>query len=512
MVLVLMFTAFLLSGAEATLSVPGELTPGAVIEATLTITDAPSMSTVVLLPPVAGLDLRDAGMNHIHRSNINGVKTTAEIRTVIIQAHAVGTYTIPALTVRLADGGELMTAPVQVHVTTGDAQLVGEAVFTARFIPEHVVIGQRVTLRYEMAFSEPTLQIQEPGISPPPQAHMVSDEPLREETVYAADGSAWRKLIKEWVITVDQSATLEVRGQQTYYPCRQQQTIFDTRWVVTGPARRGAVRPAKLVIIDVPTAGRPATWSGLIGDATVSATLDRAQISTGEGARLTVQLQGPQIERARPPELPPIDGIRAYPREIPASTQGRAFAWDLVPSRSGQYLIPPITLSTFDPETSTFRQLSSAPLSLAVLPGRARDLTIVGNVPTPSTDDTLGDESNASSTILPPPLRSQAWTPAPMHALIVFAALFIAGLGFGLIGRLPSRGRRGPHRGREFSRAVQASEWDRAAAFLQNLRGDLAPELTVVAERVLNALDFARFSHSPVQIDAEDLRRLERQP
>ncbi len=503
--------AQLLCGADATLAIPGELSPGAVIEASLTISEASSASTVVLLPKVDGLDLRDGGVTQTLHSNVNGVKTISEVRSIIIQANTVGTYTIPAVTVRLTDGSELKTAPVQVHVTTGNAQLVGEAVFTARFIPDHAIVGQRVTLRYDMAFSESTLQIQEPGISPPPQAHIISETPLSEATVFGADGSTWRQLSKEWVITVDQPTTLDVRGQQTYYPCRQQRTLLDTRWVVSGPARRGAVRPATLVTVDVPTAGRPANWSGLIGDATITATLDRSQISTGEGTRLTVTMDGPQIERARPPELPAIEGIRVYAREISAPAQGRAYAWDLVPSRSGQYLIPPLTLSTFDPEKSVFRQVSSEPLSLSVLPGRARDLTIVGNIPKPATAENSDGDTGAGNTVLPPPLRSAAWTPSPMHAALAFVVLFLSGLGCGLIRRRPSRSRRGPHRGRQFTQAVQAGEFDRAATCLHQLRGDLSPELTVVAERVQQALDLARFSNSPVQIDPEDLRRLERQ-
>jgi len=401
--LILILACASLYAAEVRLQVPDGLVPGALDRVTLTLVNPPSWSTAVILPEVDGLVLRDLGSPSRQTIIINGEQRREESHVLAVKATAIGTYTIPPIRVMLNDGTSLSTEPTSVTVTAGDPTLVGEAVASVRFEPEHAIVGQRVRMIYRIAFAEDTLKIRSPGVTPPSDATIVETEDDREGTAWAADGRLWHTRTTSWVLTFDRPATVSAGGQQSYWPCRQVRDFFETKWVTTGPERRIAVKPGQVVISDIP-ADRPADWSGLIGEVAIEAILDRPRIATGEGARLTLRLSGAQIDRARPLPAPEIPDLRTYPREVESLPGTRAFAWDLVPARAGTYVIPPVTLSTFDPESRRFSQVTSKALILEVLPGRSRGLDVVGAVgtPTPATPAAI---ATASLRRRPPPGR-----------------------------------------------------------------------------------------------------------
>lgn len=502
--LVVILVCACLCGAEVRLAVPDSLVPGALDRATLTLVNPPSWSTAVILPEIDGLVLRDLGSPSRQTIIINGEQRREESHIIALKATALGTYTIPPIRVMLNDGTSLSTEPTTLTVTAGDPTLVGEAVASVRFEPEHAIVGQRVRMIYRIAFAEDTLKIRSPGVTPPSDATIVETEDDREGTAWAADGRLWHTRTSSWVLTFDRPATVSAGGQQSYWPCRQVRDFFETKWVTTGPERRIAVKPGHLVISDIP-ADRPADWSGLIGEVAIEAALDRERIAAGEGVRLTLTLTGPQIDRAKPLQAPEVPGLRAYPRDSESPPGSRVFAWDVIPSKAGTYVIPPVTLSTFDPESGRFSRVSGKALTLEVIPGRSRGLDIVGAVGEP-----LPDAAAGVATALPPPLKRIALTPGPLAIAGTFLAALAMILGGFSLRRLLQRAS-GPHRGRALLRALAESRLDEAAALAHDLQGD--DEGSVAAlRRLRDTIDRARFGGTAVAVSEEDRRLLGRLP
>jgi len=137
--------------------------------------------------------------------------------------------------------------------------------------------------------------------------------------------------------------------------------------------------PGSAVDVDEPPqAGRPPSWSGLVGPVEVSLTAEPSAVVLGDTLRINVTLAGDgnlwvapvpfgqaPFERsevaelfARAPELAFDPGERLHLR--------RVFAFELVPRQPGRLLIPSYELSFFDPTLQRFAVSKTEPLVIPV--------------------------------------------------------------------------------------------------------------------------------------------------
>jgi hypothetical protein len=336
---------------------------------------------------------------------------------------------------------------------------------------------------------------------------VLATQDKQEDSLLTSSGARWRTETTRWTISFTAPGTVEVRGQQEYYRCR---TNFG-QWVAIGGARRAAVKPTTLIVKDVPTIGRPADWSGVVGAVTVTGTLDRERISAGEGARLTVSIAGPQTSQMARPMLPDIPGLRVYPHEEgQVSDQNhRTFMWDLVPSAAGKYSVPIPSVPWFDPALERFARTDLPPLTLDVLPGRSQGLNVAGSALNHAPLFNAGP-----ALALPAPLRGHGARSSP--PLVVAATALMAlviGLTLGWGSTRKPRTARSHHRGRALAAALRANDLPAAAHVLQALRPTATTAAQqAAAQRLENALATARFGNGTLGPVAEDLAELEGLP
>jgi len=131
----------------------------------------------------------------------------------------------------------------------------------------------------------------------------------------------------------------------------------------------------ELVVHAQPEAGRTPRYSGIVGNATATATLRPNDAVVGQPMLLTVDLQnlayGPGI-----PDLPEavLEGIgsefQMTPRPLneSATETSRSFTYVLRPLRSGIEKFPALALQIFDPEQNSYRIIRTEPLSIRVDP------------------------------------------------------------------------------------------------------------------------------------------------
>ncbi len=144
-------------------------------------------------------------------------------------------------------------------------------------------------------------------------------------------------------------------------------------------SRAGRDRPftfrRRISVEHVPEKGRPADWSGAIGQFAVETVqVSNEKPEVGEPIRLRAVLTGTgNLDRIVPPELASSeiwDVLPAVERRRHSEEQ-RFFVYTLVPRLPGKHATPAIRFSVFNPETRTYSKLEFPP----------QEVTVTGNAP-----------------------------------------------------------------------------------------------------------------------------------
>ena len=165
----------------------------------------------------------------------------------------------------------------------------------------------------------------------------------------------------------------------------------------TGRPLTVATSPMELKVLPLPEEKKPADYSGLVGNFEMESRLNPNRLKTGESATLTVEISGKgNIHRIPDIELPDLPFARAYgDQPLLESEPGedgiggrKTMKWALVPQESGQFEIPVLRLSYFNPDTETYDVLHTAIHTLSVTAGQS---PASADIPTsPSIDGTAG--------------------------------------------------------------------------------------------------------------------------
>ncbi len=164
--------------------------------------------------------------------------------------------------------------------------------------------------------------------------------------------------------------------------------------------------PRRVVVKDVPTTGRPASFAGAVGrgfEWTIEA--DRTVVSVGDPIGLRITLRGDgNLEYA---SLPPLiaAGLPASAFQIPdGSPPGifesgeKRFEATIRPRDENISEIPPLDYSWFDPEDQTYHTAQSAPIALSVRRGERIGAESVIGIPAAEEDARDGIQNRPSLT------------------------------------------------------------------------------------------------------------------
>jgi hypothetical protein len=128
----------------------------------------------------------------------------------------------------------------------------------------------------------------------------------------------------------------------------------------------------------LPLAGKPADFSGAVGNLSFSVTTDKTKLKSGEALKLKLETRGkgnlklfslpkPVVSAAM--EL--YDPEHAENVQTPLSGMVGAISdtYTIVPQYKGNYQIKPITFSYFDLESKSYKTITSQPITIEVLDG-----------------------------------------------------------------------------------------------------------------------------------------------
>ena len=128
----------------------------------------------------------------------------------------------------------------------------------------------------------------------------------------------------------------------------------------------------------LPVDGKPASFMGAVGNYNFSASIDRNELSTNEAATLTVTVSGSgnvELLNLPEPSFPP--DFEVYDPKITSSVDATSNGMSgtkkaeylVIPRRAGNFSIPPVEFSFFNPAKGTYVTLNSEKMDLMVEKG-----------------------------------------------------------------------------------------------------------------------------------------------
>lgn len=130
-------------------------------------------------------------------------------------------------------------------------------------------------------------------------------------------------------------------------------------------------------VLPLPAAGRPAGFGNAVGDFSLEATVDQAETEVNQPVTLTIVLAGEgNLKTVEDPVLPPLDEFKEYQSgnkaeyESGGSRISGTKTWEhvLIPTVPGDHAIASLTFPFFNPDTDSYRVVTTDPITISVLP------------------------------------------------------------------------------------------------------------------------------------------------
>lgn len=136
--------------------------------------------------------------------------------------------------------------------------------------------------------------------------------------------------------------------------------------------------PVTIHVKPLPETGKPADFTGAVGNYTINASLDKTKFSTNQAATLKVTVSGTgNISLLSPPQVDLASNFDNYTPTITDNINSnsnpyggsRTFTYVLMPKSAGNFTIPPIKLSYFDPTSEKYKTIETSAFALDITPG-----------------------------------------------------------------------------------------------------------------------------------------------
>lgn len=131
----------------------------------------------------------------------------------------------------------------------------------------------------------------------------------------------------------------------------------------------------KINVLPLPAEGKPADFSGLVGNFAISANVDKNNVKANDAIALKVEISGRgNIKMIPDPELKLPADFEQYPPKVSLKINKNAsgvsgskiYEYVLVPRHAGVQVIQPISFSYFDITTKKYRTISTNPIKVHV--------------------------------------------------------------------------------------------------------------------------------------------------
>ena len=137
-------------------------------------------------------------------------------------------------------------------------------------------------------------------------------------------------------------------------------------------------QPQTIHVKPLPDKDIPANFKGAVGNFSISSSVDKNNLTTDDAGNLQITISGSgNIQLVNAPGITWPEGVEGFDARMKEDLDkssvpmnGRkTFTYPFTLSKTGHFVIPAISLSYFDPETSTYKTVETTPINLQVKPG-----------------------------------------------------------------------------------------------------------------------------------------------
>lgn len=137
--------------------------------------------------------------------------------------------------------------------------------------------------------------------------------------------------------------------------------------------------PLKITVSPLPEKNKPENYGGAVGRFTITGKIDKPELTTDDVATLSLTIAGSgNIKLIETPKIELPNGLNTYDPQIVDTITGRSttisgskiISYAITPHTPGDYTIPPIQFSFFDPATGEYVTEQTQPFKLTVKPGK----------------------------------------------------------------------------------------------------------------------------------------------
>ena len=352
--------------------------------------------TSLPIPQSGGLELTNGRTGTSQQTSIiNGAREYSITQQLIIDANAprVGTFNLPTYVFQYK--GQTLRAPtatLQVVELGADAgPTTDELIFLKADAPAELYVGQTTAIQLKLYISKNVRLSGLNSFDRNADGFTISELPDSQETSEIIAGRSYRVL--NWTLTITPiqtgpqdlnfqltvSASLPGQSNRSRDPLSGRgfgSSLFDD-FFTRSESLTLNTEPRKVEVLALPTADKPASFTGAIGNFAMQVYTDRNQTQAGEPIMLSVEISGSgNFDRINGPTIPETADWRSYEPEsnFQSRSAGSAllgtkrFDYVMIPKQAGILEIPEIRFTYFVPETERYTQLSSPTIEIEVSP------------------------------------------------------------------------------------------------------------------------------------------------
>jgi hypothetical protein len=332
--------------------------------------------------------------------NLNGVISNSVSYSYALQALKKGKLTITPAHFRFLQktvaSNALVISVSQPSPSKGSNSTPGSAspgiLMRTEVNKTHVVLGEAIAVNYKL-YVPPHISLEPNTITKMPttgfwveNGEIDRNNEIKEENYHGRSYRVFtiRKLIlypqRTGNLTVDPleiecNGTMLVPAQKD--PGMMFPDMFDNMFnMATVPFHKGiASDPVKITVDPLPEKNKPSGFSGMVGRAVISASVDKNSVKANEPVNFSLTLGGEgNITLQQAPKLNLGPDVEIYDPKITDKIDRsgndlsgtRTFVYTLMPHKEGKLDIPSIPFSCYDPVKKTYLVSGTKPISLVV--------------------------------------------------------------------------------------------------------------------------------------------------
>lgn len=387
--------------------------------AVLTVTLTGSNLTEPILPEMEGLVAYPAGQSQ-NISIINGQMASSSSYNYILQPKTVGKLTIGPIK---AKQGNIVyqTAPIQIEVTKAGTiatktqnqnsfapdqtrnsgsreDELKKSVFAKTLTDKQTAyVGEQITYSYR--FYRKVNLLNQPKYQPPSFTNFWVED-LPPEKLYYEMINGEKYIVSELNVALFPTTAGKQTVGSTQLDCRVAApgarrdpfAMFDEDpfeffskdpfEAFSGRDLQVTTPPIQITVKPLPSADKPQDFNNAVGEFKINAVLDKNTVSIYQPVTLSIEISGTgNIQTVKEPSFNIEENFKIYDSGISKDIQKtdgivsgkKTFKKLLIPTKSGQMIIPGIRFSYFNPKKNRYQTVTTAALKLHVNEGKKED-------------------------------------------------------------------------------------------------------------------------------------------